>query len=310
VRWARDARSDFQWSSSKQYVSEIVPHARELLTTEDFQLGLIKRVLRSVLRGSWSIFQTRADDFSSLLQERWGITAQLSQVSDTPRWVINATCHETGRNWRFEKFWMSDYLSGYTRDTDIPLSDALAASAALPGLVGPLVLDTAHRSCFKYAQELTPGQDPAKPGPGTRARTEPVTPAYSEVHLWDGGIYDNLGVECLYNFDTGWRQGVDFLVVSDTSGKGQSRAYRPGDGPLIHIITHILMGQIRALRTRSIVEHMKSPEKDTGAFVRIGNTCKKVLEDAGRHAEVAELSGQCLPQEQATLAERMETTAR
>jgi NTE family protein len=263
-----------------------------------------------MLRAPWSIFETKADDFSSLLQERWGVTAMLSQVSDGPRWMINATCHETGRNWRFEHFWMGDYLFGYTRDTDIPLSDALAASAALPGLVGPLVLDTAGRSWFRYPEELTGAQEPVSPDSDAQRRTERITPAYSEVHLWDGGIYDNLGVEGLHNFDTGWREGIDFLIVSDASGKGQPAAYRPGPRALVQIITGVLTDQIRALRTRAIVERMKNPERDAGAFIRIGNTCKKVLADAGRHEEVAKLCGQCLPEEEVRLAEMMETTAR
>ncbi len=304
------AKSDFRWPSSERFLGEVVPQARELLTTQDLQLGMIRRVLRSVLKAPWSIFETRADDFSALLRERSGVTALLREVSDGPRWMINATCHETGRNWRFEHFWMGDYLLGYTRDTRIPLSDALAASAALPGLVGPLVLDTGGRSWFRYPEALTAVEEPVEPGSDTPRRTEPIAPAYPQVHLWDGGIYDNLGVEGLHNFDTGWREGVDFLIVSDASGKGQPGPYRPGPRALVHIIMGILTDQIRALRTRSIVERMKSPDTDPGAFVRIGNTCKKVLADAGRQDEVARLCEGCLQEKQVRLAASMGTTAR
>jgi NTE family protein len=304
------AKSGFRWPSSERFLGEVVPQARELLTTQDLQLGMIRRVLRSVLTAPWSIFETRADDFSALLRERWGVRAQLREVSDGPRWMINATCHETGRNWRFEHFWMGDYLLGYTRDTDIPLSDALAASAALPGLVGPLVLDTRGRSWFRYPEALTAVEEPVELGSDTQRGTEPTTPAYPQVHLWDGGIYDNLGVEGLHNFDTGWREGIDFLIVSDASGKGQPGPYRPGPRALVQIITGVLTDQIRALRTRSIVERMKSPDRDPGAFVRIGNTCKQVLAGAGRHDEVAKLCEGCLPEEQVRLAASMGTTAR
>ena len=153
-------------------------------------------------------------------------------------------------------------------------------------------------------------REPAEPDSDTQRRTERITPAYSEVHLWDGGLYDNLGVEGLHHFDTGWREGIDFLIVSDASGKGRPSAYRPGPAALVHIITGILTDQIRALRTRSIVERMKSPAQDAGAFIRIGNTCKKVLADAGRYDEVAEICGQCLGDDQVTVAASMETTAR
>jgi hypothetical protein len=46
---------------------------------------------------------------------------------------------------------------------------------------------------------------------------EPIEPLLTSYHLWDGGVYDNLGVEALYKPNGGLRDGVDFLVVSDAS---------------------------------------------------------------------------------------------
>ena len=105
-----------------------------MLTTQDLQRGLIWRVLTSPL----NIFETRANDLSALMRERWGITAKLSDLPQRPRWMINATCYETGKDWRFERFRMGDYRFGYTNDTNLPLSDAMAASAGFPGLIGAL----------------------------------------------------------------------------------------------------------------------------------------------------------------------------
>jgi NTE family protein len=105
---------------------------RRLLTTDDLQQGLIRRILRSPFRG----YETRADDLSALMRERWGVTALLSDLPAEPRWLINTTCYETGRSWRFERLLLGDYIFGYTTDTAIPLSDAMAASAGFPGLIG------------------------------------------------------------------------------------------------------------------------------------------------------------------------------
>jgi NTE family protein len=58
------------------------------------------------------LFGTRADELSDLLREHWGVTANLSDLSEAPRWMINATCYETGKNWRFERFRMGDYRFG------------------------------------------------------------------------------------------------------------------------------------------------------------------------------------------------------
>lgn len=42
------------------------------------------------------------------------------------------------------------------------------------------------------------------------------TPA-NRYALGDGGVYDNLGVESLFKPGGGFRDGFDFLVVSDAS---------------------------------------------------------------------------------------------
>jgi len=301
------AKSDFRWPSSDDFIAEVVPKVRQLLTTQDLQRGLVWRILTSVLRSPLSLLETRADDFSALLKEDWGITARLRELPESPRWMINATCYETGRNWRFERFRMGDYVLGYTYDPDIPLSDAVAASAAVPGLVGPLVLDTHRYSWFKYKDRLSGVKHQMGPEAHVRRKTEPTKPVYSKVHLWDGGVYDNLGLEGLHNFDEGWRQGVDFLIASSASGEPQSKGYRRW-GVTLRIID-ILMYQVLALRSRAVLERMKN-HKDPGSYLHIGNTCEYVLEDAGREDEVARLCPQCLNEKEGEKAATMETTAR
>jgi len=80
------------------------------VTGYDFQMGLLWRVLKT----PWRIFETKADDLSALMKKQWGVTVHLRDLPDHPRWMINATCHETGKNWRFERFRMGDYRFGYT----------------------------------------------------------------------------------------------------------------------------------------------------------------------------------------------------
>lgn len=59
---------------------------------------------------------------------------------------------------------------------------ALAASAAVPGLIGPLVV---RSSRYRWSQ-------------WERQQWQSVRPQYARLHLWDGGVYDNLGIEPLY----------------------------------------------------------------------------------------------------------------
>ena len=297
--------SGFSFPSSSQLINKVIPKAREVLTTHDLQLGLLRRALKSPLR----ILETRADDVSALLREYWGVTASLRDLPSSPRWMINATCYETGKNWRFERFRMGDYAFGYTYDTDIPLNDALAASAGFPGLIGPLVLDTRTRSWFRYGDASEGVKDLAHPDVQMRWETKAVTPAYPKLHLWDGGVYDNLGLEGLHDFISGWREDVDFLIVSDASGRSKPEKYRAGPRALKRIITGVMMDQIRSLRSRAVVERLVN-HGDPGAFLQIGNTCEEVLRGAGRQDEIPSLCPHCLSDEAATLAANMGTVIR
>ncbi len=299
------AHSNWGWPSSSHFKDVVAPKVRELLTTQDLQRGLIERVLWNPL----NVFETRADDLSALLRGRWGITAKLRDLAPRPRWMINATCYETGKNWRFEQFRMGDYRFGYTHDTSFPLSDAMAASAGFPGLVGALALDTHFYSWFKYADKARDVKEPTDPDDDVKRTTEPITPAFPSVHLWDGGVYDNHGLEGLHDFIRGWKPGIDFLIVSDAAGKPKPEAYRPGWRALYRIITGVMMDQIRSLRSRAILERIIN-HKDAGGFFQIGNTCREVLESSPKKDEADRLCPHCLSPEEARRAANMETVIR
>ena len=274
------ALNGFQWPSSAEYTGKVLPAVREIMTTVDLKGELIKRSLLHFLE----IADTRADDLSILMQEHWGINIRLNQLPETPRWMINATCYESGRNWRFERFRMGDYAFGYTYDTDLPLSDAMAASAGYPGLIGALALETSQRSWFRYldeAQEISMLGAEA----GKKKKTKSIQPAYSPIHLWDGGLYDNQGLEGLHDFHKGWKSDIDFLVVSDAAGRAKPQAYKAGVKALERIITGILMDQVRSLRSRAILERIIE-HGDKGVFLQTGNTCEQVLRAGNKAAEI------------------------
>lgn len=299
------ANNHFAWPTSRQFVDQVIPKARELLTHVDLQSELFWRALRSPL----NILKPRANYLSSLLQQRWGISAKLCDLPKHPRWLINATTYETGKNWRFESFRMGDYVFGYTRDTMIPLSDAVAASAGFPGLIGALEVETGRYRWFKYP-ELSPDAAAAPDAGSTLEwKTQSVQPAYPQVHLWDGGVYDNFGLEGVFDPDTGWRKEIEFLVASDASGKAKAETYRPGVPALYRIITGIMMDQVRALRARAILERMKN-HKDPGVFLPTGNACEYVLRNCGREDLIRQLSPQCLKNEEAAAAANTPTMIR
>jgi NTE family protein len=277
------ASNGLRWPSSAELLDRVIPRARELLTTQDLQSALLRGVMRLPLR----LFTTRADDLSRLLQKRWGIAGCLSDLPHRPRWMINATCYETGRNWRFERSRMGDSAFGYTPNTDLPLSDALAASAAYPGLIGPLVLRTTSRSWYSD-------------GDGQSGH-----PPYSCVHLWDGGVLDNLGVEGLHSFLNGWVHDVDLLIVSDACASVGPETYRSWRAAN-RMICGIMMDQIRSLRFRALLERFVN-HGDAACYLQIGVSCAEVLHALGKEDQINRLGAGRLPREEAQRAARMGT---
>lgn len=294
----------FRWPTATNYLQQIAPTARQIMTTYDFQESLIRRTLRN-LRG---ILETRSDDLAELLRSGWGITAKLNEIPSHPRWLINATCYETAKNWRFEPHRMGDYVFGYSYDTDLPLADALAASAGFPGLIGPLVLKTTGRSWFRY--QGSGADDPYTSLDVQQTwETIPTTPQHSQVHLWDGGVYDNHGLEGLHDFNHGWRSNVDFLLVSDASGKSSAPPYHKPVRALYFMVTGIMMDQIRSLRARAVLSRI-TQHNDDGSYLRIGNTCRKVLTGARRADDIERYCHRCLDEAAAMQAAAMPTTIR
>lgn len=265
------AQNNFNWPSSQDYINILLPKLQNQVTTNGLKQPLILRQLRKI----FTIFDTRADDVAVLLEKRWNITISLDQLPDTPRWMINATCYETGKNWRFERFRMGDYIFGYTNDTKYPLSHAMAASAAFPGLIGPLVLATDGYSWFQYIDN---GEESGSTELPQKRKTKTIKPEFKHVHLWDGGVYDNLGLEGLHDFRKGWPK-LDFLLVSDASGRFKSAGYRTEVSALLRMVSGIMKNQIRSLQSRTVMERVLD-HHDRGSYLRTGNNCEKILREA------------------------------
>jgi NTE family protein len=264
------SRAGLCWPSSERFAAEIYPALRVLLTTVDLlSLGAIGWA--GLRRLNVRLLRERAVVLSELLENRWGIAGCVSDLPDTPIWMINATCIETGKNWRFQKREMGDWTFGKHYSTDVPLSVAVAASAAVPNAVGAMPLALPAEGWFQI--------DPA-----TNKTLAAKSPPSSIVHLWDGGAYENLGLESLY------KPGRDlincnFLLCSDASGPLRP----PGRSPLAAILRGHLAGprlfdvasdQIRSLRSRMLVADIASG-RISGALVRMGNSVRSLDVKAG-----------------------------
>lgn len=259
------AEAGMRWPSSKDFIEKVYPAIRSKLTSRDlFSLEAIG--WRGLIEFNADLVRNRASVLATLLERNWGVSGTLADLPDSPHWLINATCFETGKNWRFAKREMGDWSFGRHYAPDVRLSVAAAASAAVPYVVGAMRLSLPGAGWWET--------DPAT-GKQVRARAAPS----SGVRLWDGGAYDNMGLEAVTKPGKGLRH-CNFLICSDASGPLRA----PGRSPMAALFNGNLSSprlfdvagdQIRALRSRVLVADIASKTLD-GVLLRMGNSVRAV----------------------------------
>ncbi|MDA8745146.1 patatin-like phospholipase family protein [Rubripirellula amarantea] len=280
------ARSGNRWPGSAEYLHDIVPQIHHLLTSRNLQRSF---ALKSIMF-PWRLASGRAAVLGDELERQWQIGGNLADLPLSPRWIINATCYQTGKNWRFQRDVMGDYQTKYVQNPEFPLSHALASSAAVPGLIGPLIVKSKRYDWTEYRED----------------DWKAIEPKYRKLHLWDGGVYDNLGVESLFKPGEGLRDGTDFLIVCDASrplsGENQESRWTPGYLEASMRLVDVATDQVRSLRARMLMEYFKQ-NPGSGAYLRMGRKSSRLREN--RHGDERILSDDEVRQ-----ASGMETTLR
>jgi len=139
------------------------------------------------------------------------------------------------------------------------LSDAMAVSAAFPGLIGPYVLDTSA-----YTWEL--------PIYGFDENTRPAHERFKKIHLYNGGVYDNLGLEAFFDAGRGPKPGMDGTILVSDAGAPLPTGFNLGRLNIYRLkhVADIMSDQVRSLRVRGFVTHaLKEP--GSAAYLRIGS---------------------------------------
>jgi NTE family protein len=157
----------------------------------------------------------------------------LQDLPDRPRFVFNATNLQSGVLWRFAKPYMRDYRVGEVKAPTVDIATAVAASSAFPPFLSPVVLKLDESA-------YTPGSGELQRPPFT---TKPF--------LTDGGVYDNLGMEAIW-------ERYETILISDGGGhmKEQERPKRLW--PLhAYRVLGVIDSQVRALRKRSAIDGFK-----------------------------------------------------
>lgn len=197
----------------------------------------------------------------------------LSDLPEAPVWHINTTSFDTGKNWRFTRDLMGDWQFGTHYSPSIELSDAIAASAAVPYVIGALKL-------------ALPAHGWWQTDAATKRPIRKIEPTSRTVRLWDGGAYENMALEPLFKPIDGLK-GCDLLICSDASGPlGRPRrlvssliAGRLASPRLFDIASD----QIRALRSRMLINAIRRNEIK-GFLFRMGTSARQfgLAADAAR----------------------------
>ena len=249
------AQSDNVFPSSSEFLESTIRNLKDLLTTADLGEAYKHKVLRTP-----SLIRRRtAADFARQIEVTWRIDLTLADLPDKPIWIINAACHETGKNWRFRKKRIGDSTFGYSVAPEVRISDAIAASSAVPFLIGPLIHDTGDKNWFEYEND--------------RVTTYPIEPPHDTVHLYDGAMYDNLGVEALLKRK---ERDVNFLIVSNGSAKIKDSPYRFNLKSYKRLI-EILYRRSVDMYSRYFVDYYLKCVGRAGRYIQFGNSAKYIF---------------------------------
>jgi NTE family protein len=259
-------QNGLRWPTSEQFLSRTLPSMRKDLCTRSLQWGSVRQLWNP---GNWRFLLSRANLLALALENEWHVQGVLSDLPETPDWSINGTTAESGKRFRFKRKDIGDYTLGYAPAATFPLSNALAVSAAFPGGFGPLTLNTRQ---FEWRKR--PWDAPAD-------SAQAVQPDCQHLHLYDGGVYDNIGLEPF--FDVGRQKTkVDgyYIVCSDA---GALLAPGFSKGPLnvfrLKRVADIMSDQSRSLRVRAFANYIQRTPM-SGAYLNIGGLMSSQLTGA------------------------------
>jgi NTE family protein len=262
------------WPTSVQFIDTVYPALRQQLCARSLMMGAVRQLFRP---WNWRYLFSRANLLALALYHEWGVTNALHEVPAQPAWSINGTTAENGKRFRFRCDTLGDYDLGYADPGDFLLASALAVSAAFPGGFGPLSLAT---KSFAWRKRPTWDADARD--------AQLVEPGYRRLHLYDGGVYDNLGLEPYFDAGRGVpKHPGELIVVSDAGAPLKKGFSMFAVNPFrLKRVADIMSDQSRALRVRTFAHYLQqTPSR--GAYLYIntpvgdGESCESAAFAAG-----------------------------
>ena len=241
--------SSMRWPDSDTYKSCVFPQLQEKLCSKSFIVSMLKLLVNPA---NIHMIIYRANLLAEALKREWGITYNLSELPEQPEISMNGSTAENGKRFRFKRDTFGDYELGYADSSSFPLAEAMAVSAAFPGGIGPLTIKSSNLKWKKRPHWDAPHE------------SIEITPCpYNKLHLYDGGVYDNLGIEPFFDICTSTPKIENStLLVSDAGAPYQKGGSYFALNPWrLKRMMDLMSEQTRALRVRSFHGYMQSSLK-------------------------------------------------
>ena len=97
------------------------------------------------------------------------------------------------------------------------------------------------------------------------------------IHLWDGGVYDNLGLESIFTPENAGtlKDGLDYMIVSNASASiGPYRRQAGFTYSNLKRLLDISMDQVTSLRNRMVMDFIIRTNQ--GMYLKIGSSAEKI----------------------------------
>ncbi|NKK77697.1 patatin-like phospholipase family protein [Rhizobium leguminosarum] len=200
--------------------------------------GRTKLDIFDILLGSVLPFTSAAKQITKSFDEKLFQGMRQRELPDGPEFVFCATNMATGTLWRFTKLYAGGYISSNIANPQFAIVTVVAASAAFPPLLYPLLLDV-NGSDFED-------------WPDPNSQTAEITRFRKSVALCDGGGYDNHGIEPI----------VKRFVTNFVSDGGATFARFPIEHSMdirdLKRVLDIEDSQVRSLRRRHSISRFSA----------------------------------------------------
>ena len=190
LNWNELAERDFTLEAMDDLI--VCPFV-EKITTKSLGMRMVRNMWKAIGH------RTRTDLLADAFDAWFGDGRRLDDLPLGCRFIFNATNLNSGVRFGFERDRIGDHRAHYIRAPEMLIAEAVAASAALPGMLAVHHLRTPHNVY--------------------RRRDRP--------RLVDGAVYDNLGVEPFMQLDR-----YPLLVMLDA---GRTNALPHTDAGKVHL---------------------------------------------------------------------------